>query len=154
MSSAAQPVGLRWQIPRVPSHWEVTPGWGARGVAGIAVGSNICLTEDTLLAGKTLEPYVRTQMTLLRRNYAAPQFAGPMPTPLLEAAGAEEGVLLLIAYRTVEGREVMQMQAYARIARWIGIATLTSMRENLAVVRKDFELFLGALRVRAASSQT
>lgn len=154
MSSAPTPTAPRWQMPQVPPHWTVVPGWGLRGNAGIAEGSNIYLTEDTLLAGKTLEPYVRTQITLLRRNFADPQIAGPAPTSLLEAAGVEEGLMLLIAHRELDGRQVAQLQVYGRIARWIGIATLTALRENIAAVRKDFELFLAALRAAPESQNT
>ena len=142
---------LRWQIPQVPSHWQVVPGWGVRGVSGTAAGSNICLTEDTLLAGSTLEPYVRTQITLLRRNFADPQIAGPSPSAMLAAAGVEEGALLLIRHGALGGNQVVQLQVYGRVAKWIGIATLTALKENVGLVRKDFELFLGALRVLPAS---
>jgi hypothetical protein len=145
---------LRWQIPQVPAHWQVIPGWGVRGVAAHAAGSNICLTEDTLLAGNRLEPYVRVQMDIMRRQFTSPQFAGPSPTGMLAGAGVEEGSLLLIRHGPLGGNEVVQLQVYGRSASWIGIATLTALKPNIGLVRKDFELFLGALRVLPAAAET
>lgn len=147
---SAAPAPLRWQIPQVPAHWQVVPGWGVRGVAEHAAGSNICLTEDVLLAGKLLQPYVQVQIRLMRRNFAEPQFAGPSPTELLAAAEVEEGSLLLIRHAPAAGRELVQLQVYARIQTWIGIATLTTVKQNVGALRKDFEMFLAALRVSPA----
>lgn len=146
MSTRPLPPIERWQMPEVPEHWTVIPGWGVRLNAGSAEGANICLAEDTLLAGNSLEPYVRTQVTLLQRTFADPQIAGPAPTAMLESAGAEEGMLLVIGHRELDGCQIVQLQTYARIARWIGIATLTCRREHVASIRKEFEQFLNALR--------
>ena len=138
---------LRWQMPQVPAHWQVVPGWGVRGVAVHAMGSNICLTEDTLLAGDQLEPYVRVQMDILRRQFAEPQFAGPTPTEMLAAAGVEQASLLLIRHGPLGGNEVVQLQVYGLLGKWIGIVTLSALKQNVTLVRKDFELFLAALRI-------
>jgi len=150
MSSAPAATLLRWQMPQVPAHWQVIPGWGVRGIAAHAAGSNICLTEDTLLAGNKLEPYVRVQMDILRRQFDKPQFGGPAPCGMLAAAGVEEGFLLLIRHAPLNGNEVVQLQVYGRLVNWIGIATLTALKQNVALVRKDFEMFLGALRISPA----
>jgi hypothetical protein len=141
---------LRWQMPQVPSHWQVVPGWGLRGIAANAAGSNICLTEDTLLAGNQLEPYVWVQMDIMRRQFADPQFAGPAPTGLLAGAGVGQAALLVIRHGPLHGNEVVQLQVYGLLGSWIGIATLTALKQNVGLVRKDFELFLAALRVSPA----
>jgi hypothetical protein len=138
---------LRWQIPQVPAHWQTIPGWGLRGIAAHAQGSNICLTEDSLLAGNQLEPYVRVQMDILRRQFLNPQFAGPAPSEMLAASGVQQAALLLIRHGPLHGNEVVQLQVYGLLGTWIGIATLTALKQNVALVRKDFELFLAALRI-------
>jgi hypothetical protein len=153
MSAAISARLQRWRMPQVPERWAVIPEWGVRLHAGEAAGTNICLSEDTLLAGKSLAPYVQTQITLLRRQFADPQIAGPAPTALLDAANVEEGMLLVIAHRELEGDQVMQLQAYARVGQWIGIATLTTRRAALAAVRKEFEQFVQALRINPEAQQ-
>ena len=118
-----------------------------RGVAAHAAGSNICLTEDVLLAGDKLAPYVLAQVDILKRQFADPQFAGPTPSEMLAATGVEQGCLLLIRHGPLGGNEVVQLQVYGLLGKWIGIVTLTALKQNIGLVRKDFELFLAALRV-------
>jgi hypothetical protein len=143
---------LRWQIPQVPAHWQPIPGWGLRGIAAHAQGSNICLTEDTLLAGTQLTPYVLAQQDILRRQFLNPQFAGPAPTELLAPAGVEQAALMLIRHGPLHGNEVVQLQVYGLLNKWIGIATLTALKQNISLVRKDYELFLAALRIAPEAS--
>ncbi len=114
--------------------------------------SNITVKDDVLLAGNALQPYIKAQITILKRTYLDPVFAGPQPTELI--SGVDEAMLLLIRHKPLNGTSVMQVQTYARIDKWIGILTLTSTDNQLLNVRKDYERFVRTLAIAEADTQT
>ena len=150
MSSATSARIDRWQINAAPAGWFFVPEFGLRHDAPDPV-SNIYLNGDTLLAGDTLEPYVEAQMAMLRRKYDQPVFAGPQPSKLL-ADQAEESMLLLIRHQAMRSISVLQVQTYVRIAKWIGIVTLTTTDRSVQQVRPDYEQFLTMLTLVAENS--
>lgn len=145
MSTTASARVGQWQINAAPAGWFFVPDFGLRhDVASPA--SNIHLNADTLLAGDTLKPYVEAQMQMLSRKYDQPTFAGPQSTKLL-ADQADESMLLLIRHQPMRGTTVLQVQTYVRLAKWIGIVTLTTADRSIQQVRPDYERFLTMLTV-------
>ena len=133
----------RWIIPGVPAGWAWIPGLGIQRQASGSVPSNVCLKEDELLAGNQLALYIQAQITLMKRTFLDPQIAGPAP---LTVPGATEAALLMIKHQPMNGTTVFQVQHYIRVARWIGIATLSTVDSELLQVRPDFDAFIRLLK--------
>lgn len=145
MSTLASARIGRWGISSAPAGWFFVPDFGLRhNVPDPA--SNIHLNGDTLLAGDKLQPYVEAQMAMLSRKFDQPDFAGPQPSKLL-AGQADESMLLLIRHQPMRGTGVVQVQTYVRVAKWIGIVTLTTTDRSLQRVRPDYEAFLKLLTI-------
>ncbi len=141
--NAAVRIG-RWILSSVPASWFYVPGFGLRHNSPYPT-SNITVKEDVLLAGNKLQPYVDAQITILKRTYLDPSFAGPQPIKLL--AQAEETMLLLIRHQPLNGVSVMQVQTYARVANWLGIITLTTVEQSVTSLRRDYEQFVQSLAI-------
>lgn len=133
----------RWIVVAVPSGWTWIPGFGIQKQGAGVVPSNVCLKEDELLSGN-LTLYMRAQMTLMKRTFLDPLFAGPAPT---EFPGALEAAMLMVKHQPLNGTTVFQVQHYIRSERWIGIATLTTVEPELLRVRPDFDQFMKLLRI-------
>jgi hypothetical protein len=135
----------RWIIPAVPFGWTWIPDFGIqRGGDGV-VPSNVCLKEDELLAGDKLALYVQTQIGIMKQTFADPIIAGPAP---IEFPGADESAMLMLKHQPMNHVTVIQVQHYLRSGKWIGIATLTTLEQELLKVRPDFEKFMKMLRIK------
>ncbi len=134
----------RWIVPAIPFGWTWIPDFGIQKRAEGAVPSNVALGEDTLLAGDRLEPYIQTQITLMKRTFQDPGIAGPSPLVFPDAA---EAALLMIKHKPSAQGVVFQVQHYVRSGKWIGIATLTTLESEVLKVRADFDQFMKLLRI-------
>lgn len=139
----------RWEIASVPGGWWFVPDFGLRHQTDGDPPSNIMLTDDVLLAGNRLEPYIATQVEILRGRFTDPIFAGPGQSALFPA---EECMLLMIQHRSHGALRILQVQTYVRIDRWLGIITLTTKEQNLPGVRKDYEQFVASLQVASETT--
>jgi hypothetical protein len=148
--SASQPnvarIG-RWIIPAIPFSWTWIPDFGIQRAGENTVPSNVYLKEDELLAGNQLLLYVQTQIDLMKKTFEDPTIAGPAPIPF---AGAEESLMLMLKHKPMNQMSVIQVQHYVRSAKWIGIATLTTLETELLKVRPDFEQFMKMVRIEPA----
>jgi hypothetical protein len=138
----------RWVIPAIPFGWTWIPDFGIQRGGENIVPSNIYLKEDELLAGANLNPYIQTQITLMKRTFRDPAIAGPAP---LQSTAAEESVMLMLKHQPMNQVTVIQVQHYLRSGKWIGIATLTTTDSELLKVRPDFEQFMKLLQIQPAS---
>lgn len=137
----------RWIIPAIPFGWTWIPDFGIQKRSEGVVPSNVYLREDELLAGDSLEPYVKAQITIMKQTFVEPMIAGPAP---MEFPGAEEAAMLMLKHRPMHQVSVFQVQHYVRSEKWIGIATLTTLESELLKVRPDFDQFMKLLRIEAA----
>ena len=142
----------RWEISAVPANWFFIPDFGLRHNSPTHPASNITVKEDVLLAGNKLEPYIQAQISILKRTYLDPAFAGPQPTTLIEASlpAVEEAMMLIVKHQPHAGASVLQVQTYVRLDQWLGIITLTTLEQTLLSVRKDYEQFIRLLRIASA----
>ena len=129
----------RWVVSAVPFGWTWIAGFGIQKQAEGVVPSNVYLREDQLLAGDKLALYIKAQITIMKRTFLDPIIAGPAP---IEFPGAAEAALLMIKHQPSQGATVFQVQQYARVGTWIGIATLTTLESELLKVRPDFDQFM------------
>lgn len=142
MPASAARIG-RWVVTAVPSGWTWIPGFGIQKQGAGVVPSNVCLKEDELLAGN-LTLYIKAQVTMMKRIFLEPLFAGPAP---VEFPGALEAAMLMVKHQPLNGATVFQVQHYVRSDRWIGIATLTTLEPELLRVRPDFDQLMKLLRI-------
>jgi hypothetical protein len=138
----------RWVIPAIPFGWTWIPDFGIQRGGENIVPSNIYLKEDELLAGANLNPYIQTQITLMKRTFRDPAIAGPAP---LQSTAAEESAMLMLKHQPMNQVTVIQVQHYLRSGKWIGIATLTTTDSELLKVRPDFERFMKLLQIQPAA---
>lgn len=134
----------RWEVRLVPHGWVYVPNFGIRKAEEGIPPSNVTVSQDILLAGDKLSLYLDAQVTLMKNTFQEPAIAGPMPS---EFAGADEAMLLMVKHRPLNGMTVVQVQTYARSAKWIGIITLTTLEPELLKVRPDFERFAKSLAI-------
>jgi len=138
----------RWIIPAIPFGWTWIPDFGIQRGGKDVVPSNVYLKEDGLLAGNQLNPYIQTQILLMKRTFLDPVIAGPAP---LEFPGADESAMLMLKHKPMNQITVIQVQHYIKSGKWIGIATLTTTETELLKVRPDFEQFMKLLRIEPAA---
>jgi hypothetical protein len=134
----------RWIIPAVPSGWTWIPGFGIQKHGENTIPSNVYLKEDELLAGNDLTLYIQSQITIMKRTFLEPLFAGPGP---LEFSGADESAMLMLKHQPMNHVTVVQVQHYLKMGKWIGISTLTTLESELQKVRPDFEQFMKQLHI-------
>jgi hypothetical protein len=134
----------RWIVPAIPFGWTWIQDFGIQRVGENVTPSNVYLKEDELLAGDGLNPYILTQIAIMKRTFLEPAIAGPAP---LAFPGAEEGAMLMLKHQPMNQMSVIQVQHYIRVSKWIGIATLTTIEADLLKVRPDFEQFMKLLRI-------
>ena len=131
----------RWVISAIPANWWFVPDFGLKHNTTLEPGSNITVKDDILLAGDKLEPYIQAQVKILKGRFSNPVFAGPQPSALV---AADECMMLLIRHPE---HGILQVQTYVRAGRWLGIITLTTSERMLTSVRKDYEQFIGWLKI-------
>ena len=135
----------RWGVSFVPATWEFVFGVGIQKLQTGGQAANICLSEDTLPAGKLLYPYLVAQQTLFHRAFANPKIAGPSVIPF---QGAEEAALLFLKHGQLESAAtILQAQTYVRCERWIGIVTFTTTAERFSGLRANYQSFVAGLRI-------
>jgi len=132
----------RWEVRLVPHGWVYVPDFGIRKTEEGVVPTNGTVSQDTLLAGDKLALYLDAQITMMKSTFQEPMIAGPKPS---EFTGADEAMLLMVKHRPLNGLTVVQVQIYVRVAKWIGVITLTTLEQELLKVRPDFERFCKAL---------
>ena len=134
----------RWIIPAIPAGWIWIAGFGIQRSGENVAPSNVHLQEDELLAGDQILPYIQAQITIMKRTFKDPVFAGPLAA---QFPGAEDCAMLMLRHQPVNQVSVIQVQHYMRSSRWIGIVTLTTLESELLKVRPDFDQFLKLLRI-------
>ncbi len=134
----------RWIVPAIPFGWTWIPDFGIQKRGDGAIPSNVYLREDLLLAGDRLALYIQAQITLMKRTFLEPAFAGPAA---IEFPDATEAAMLMLKHRPMHQVTVFQVQHYVRSGKWIGIATLTTLESELLKVRPDFDQFMKILRI-------
>lgn len=139
----------RWIVPAIPFGWTWIPDFGIQKQAEGVVPSNVSLREDQLLAGDKLALYIQAQITIMKRTFLEPAFAGPAP---MEFPDAAEAAMLMLKHRPMHQVTVFQVQHYVRSGKWIGIATLTTLESEILKVRGDFDQFMKIVRIEPETS--
>jgi hypothetical protein len=131
-----------WLLTAIPSGWEAVPELGLRRGDKDSFPSNLVLTEEKMAGGMTLLSYVKDQQQIMERLLPQPVIVGPVQFLL---RGEDTGQEISVSYKSNEQRLVVQSQIYVSAYDLVGIATFTTVQEELAQVRETFRTLREAL---------
>lgn len=136
----------RWVVTAMPAGWIYIAGFGVKQMVAQAgvVAASVGLGEDKLEHEGALVEYIEKQMKLIEGRLKEVKCAGPKP---IQFTGAEEAQLLFVRHKMESGRNMLHAQSYVRTGQWLGIVTLTTLEDQLSVVRADYDTFLKGLRI-------
>jgi pSer/pThr/pTyr-binding forkhead associated (FHA) protein len=130
-----------WSFTAIPSEWETIEQHGIRRTGKDIFPSNAVVSEEPLPAGKTLQQYIDSQITILQG--LIPEMKAE-PATAATVAGAEEALDMHIRHTAKDGQQVLQRQLYARAKQLVGVLTLTTIEKDFASVQSAFERILSA----------
>jgi hypothetical protein len=133
-------------VTAMPAGWIYIAGFGIKQmvVQAGALAASVGVGEDKLDDDGALVGYIEKQMKLIEGRLKEVKCAGPKA---IQFAGAEEAQLLFVRHRMESGRNMLHAQTYVRAGLWLGIVTLTTLEDELGVVRADYDAFLKGLRI-------
>jgi hypothetical protein len=132
-----------WSFEAIPEGWEAVEGFGIRRMGAGVFPSEAIVSEEPLRSVAGFEPYVESQLDLVRLLVSQPQIdpAGPAPV-----AGVDEGRAFVVRYRTDDGRRFVQRQIYVRKGQRAGSLALTTLESDLARLEAVFNQIIAGLR--------
>jgi len=138
----------KWTVTAMPAGWIYIAGFGIKQMVATpgTVAASVGVGEDKLDDEGALAEYIEKQMKLIEGRLKEVKCAGPRA---VQFAGADEAHLLFVRHRMESGRNMLHAQTYVRTGWWLGIVTLTTLEEQLGVVRADYDSFLKGLRIGA-----
>lgn len=137
-----------WSVGAIPAEWEVVPNYGLRRTGEQAFPSTVVLTEEKLPEGMNLPGYIKNQIEIIKRLLPDPEINGPDRFSFPEVDEAQK---LAVAYKSQDGRSVVQTQIYAGAAGTVGIVTFTTIEPEVSKVAGAFRAIGSALRFGAST---
>jgi hypothetical protein len=130
----------------MPAGWIYVAGFGIKQMTAMQgqMAASVGVGQDSLEAEDGLAAYLEKQTKLIEGSLKDVKCAGPKPTAF---PGAEEAHLLFVRHTVDEAGNMLHAQTYARVGRWVGIVTLTTLESQLTAVRADYDAFLRGLRI-------
>lgn len=125
-----------WTIGGTPPDWDILPGLGLKRAGESVFPSTIVFAEETLPAGVTVADYIKNQVDRIKVLFNNPRIKGPVPIAMPATRDAHR---LGVSYKSDDGRAVIHIQIYASAADLVGIATLTTVEEDLGHVSGVFQ---------------
>ena len=104
--------------------------------------------EEPLGPNLTLQQYVEAQIKMFREYLREPKIEAALPPKI---PGAAETMALDVRYSTKEGQWVYYQRVYARRGGVVGVLTLTTLEQDAAAIRSDYDSVLAALSVSGES---
>ena len=114
-----------------------------------AIVASVGVGQDALDDEGGFAEYVEKQMKLIGSRLKEPKLAGPKA---ISFAGAEEAQLLFVRHNVEKAGNILHAQTYARVGRWVGIVTLTTLEAHVNAIRPDYDAFVQGLRIGAATN--
>lgn len=130
----------------LPNGWMFVADFGIRQLMAdpLAISANVSLGHDVLESPDGLAAYIESQAKLIQENLKGVKIAGPQPSSF---PGADEARLFMVRHTPEGVEDMIHVQSYVRVDRWLGIITLTTPEARLKAVRPDYEAFLKGLRI-------
>jgi hypothetical protein len=136
---------MGWSFPAAPAEWQVQEGFGLQQSGHEEFPSSLAATEE-LLGGITLQQFVESQISMLRRYLRDPKFEPTMPPGV---GGADESMAMDVRHSTKDGRELVYRRIYARSGSSVGVLTVTTLAADFAQVLETLQPLLDGAAFRA-----
>jgi predicted component of type VI protein secretion system len=129
---------MGWSFPAAPAEWQVQEGFGLQQSGHEEFPSSVAASEE-LLGGITLQQFVESQISMLRRYLRDPKIE-PAPPP--RVGGAEESMAMDVRHSTKDGKELVYRRIYARSGSSVGVLTVTTLAADLPQVLQTLQPLL------------
>jgi pSer/pThr/pTyr-binding forkhead associated (FHA) protein len=136
---------MGWSFPAAPPEWQVQEGFGLQQSGHEEFPSSVAASEE-LLGGITLQQFVESQISTLRRYLRDPKIEPTMPP---RVGGADESMAMDVRHSTKDGRELVYRRIYARSGSSVGVLTVTTLAADLAQVLQSLQPLLDGAAFRA-----
>jgi hypothetical protein len=118
---------MGWSFPPAPANWQVQEGFGLQHAGSDRFPSSVAATEEQL-GGITLQQFVESQISTLRRYLHDPVIEPAMPP---RVGGADESMAVDVRHTTKDGTQLVYRHIYARSGSSVGLLTLTTLASEL-----------------------
>jgi len=135
-----------WAFFAVPDGWEVKDESAIQRTAKDKFPSTVTATEEMLGEGTQLQPYVESQISMLRQ-YLRDASIEAVLSPAI--SGAEEKTSFDVRYPTKDGQVLIYRRVYARTGKIVGTITLTALEHDLEQIRPAFDAILAGVRFQS-----
>jgi hypothetical protein len=136
---------MGWSFPAAPAEWQVQEGFGLQQSGHDEFPSSVAASEE-LLGGITLQQFVESQISMLRRYLRDPKIEPTMPP---RVGGADESMAVDVRHSTKDGRELVYRRIYARSGASVGVLTVTTLAAELPQVLQSLQPLLDGAAFRA-----
>jgi len=124
-----------WSFSVIPEKWDIQQEFGLQRNAEGQFPSSILATEE-FLSGITLQEFVESQISMLRRYLREPRIEPMMPP---RVAGADECMAMDVRHSTKEGTELVYRRIYARSGSSVGVLTVTTLASEFTQVLQSLQ---------------
>jgi FHA domain-containing protein len=129
---------MGWSFPAAPAEWQVQEGFGLQQSGHEEFPSSVAASEE-LLGGITLQQFVESQISMLRRYLRDPKIEPALPP---RVGGAEESMAMDVRHSTKDGRELVYRRIYARSGSSVGVLTVKTLAADLPQVLQSLQPLL------------
>ncbi|MGB8473485.1 MAG: FHA domain-containing protein [Candidatus Acidiferrum sp.] len=129
---------MGWSFPAAPDGWEVQEGFGLQQTGHEEFPSSVAASEE-FLGGITLQQFVESQISMLRRYLRDPKIEPTMPP---RVSGADESMAMDARHSTKDGRELVYRRIYARSGSSVGVLTVTTLASDFPQVLQSLQPLL------------
>lgn len=124
-----------WSFAVLPEKWEIQQEFGLQRNAGNEFPSSVLATEE-FLGAVTLQEFVESQISMLRRYLRDPKIEPTMPP---KVNGAEETMGVDVRHATKDGTELVYRRIYARSGTSVGVLSITTTASDFGRVTESLQ---------------
>lgn len=124
-----------WSFAVLPEKWEIRQEFGLQRNAGNEFPSSVLATEE-FLGAVTLQEFVESQISMLRRYLRDPKIEPTMPP---KVNGAEETMGVDVRHATKDGSELVYRRIYARSGASVGVLSITTTASDFGRVTESLQ---------------
>lgn len=124
-----------WSFAAVPEKWEIQQEFGLQRNSGNEFPSSVLATEE-FLGAVSLQEFVESQISMLRRYLRDPKIEPTMPP---KVNGAEETMGVDVRHATKDGTELVYRRIYARSGASVGVLSITTTAADFARVTESLQ---------------
>lgn len=138
-----------WSFAALPEKWEIQQEFGLQRNAAGEFPSSVLATEE-FLGGITLQEFVESQISMLRRYLRDPRIEPVMPP---RVSGAEETMAVDVRHATKDGKELVYRRIYARSGTSVGVLSVTTLASEFTRVLDSLQPLLNGVSFLSAAGK-